>query len=61
MVQRESSISSMSSSSSIISDSSSTAFHCRTMSVDAPTSGFDLMYRGAKAAFRKYDNFVQKC
>jgi hypothetical protein len=31
------------------------------MSVDAPTSGFDLMYRGAKAAFRKYDNFVQKC
>jgi hypothetical protein len=34
-------------------------FSCRTIHVDAPSSGVDLLYRGAKAAFRKYDHFAK--
>jgi len=40
-------------------ESSSSTFNCRTIHVDEPASGFDLLYRGAKAAFRKYDTFAK--
>eukprot|EP00290_Baffinella_frigidus_P014013 CAMPEP_0180158014 /NCGR_PEP_ID=MMETSP0986-20121125/26624_1 /TAXON_ID=697907 /ORGANISM="non described non described, Strain CCMP2293" /LENGTH=51 /DNA_ID=CAMNT_0022107723 /DNA_START=26 /DNA_END=181 /DNA_ORIENTATION=- len=39
--------------------SSSTDLNCRTVGVDAPVSGFDLLVRGAKAAYHRV-NFSKK-